>query len=46
MDNLDYIDNYFKGQLNAEEIRQFELKIEQDPVLHKTLPFMYPPAVY
>ncbi len=39
MDSLDYIDNYFKGQLNAEEIRQFELRIEQDPVFAQDVAF-------
>ncbi len=39
MDSLDYIDNYFKGQLNAEEIREFELRIEQDPVFAQDVAF-------
>jgi tetratricopeptide (TPR) repeat protein len=39
MDNLDYIDNYFKGHLNDQEIRQFELRIEQDPVFAQDVAF-------
>src|SRR5688572_27187992 len=39
MDSLDYIDDYFNGQLDAEEIRQFELRIEQDPVFAQEVAF-------
>ena len=39
MDSLDYIDSYFKGQLNAEEVREFELRIEQDPVFAQDVAF-------
>ena len=39
MDSLDYIDNYFKGQLNDDEIREFELRIEQDPVFAQDVAF-------
>ena len=39
MDSLDYIDNYFKGQLNDEEVRQFELRIVQDPVFAQDVAF-------
>ena len=39
MNTLDYIDNYFKGQLSDDEIRQFELRIEQDPVFAQDVAF-------
>ncbi|HTS43514.1 MAG TPA: hypothetical protein VMH01_03900, partial [Puia sp.] len=31
MESLEYIDNYFNGELSADEVRQFEQKIADDP---------------
>jgi tetratricopeptide (TPR) repeat protein len=39
MESLDYIDSYFKGELTPEEVRQFELRIEQDPVFAHDVAF-------
>lgn len=39
MDNLEYIDNYFKGVLSPEERIDFERKLNQDPVLAEDMAF-------
>src|SRR5688500_3450279 len=39
MESLDYIDSYFKGELTPDEVRQFELRIEQDPVFAQDVAF-------
>jgi tetratricopeptide (TPR) repeat protein len=39
MESLEYIDSYFKGELAPEETRQFEIKVESDPLFAEEVAF-------
>ena len=39
MPNIEYIDSYFKGELGQEEKRQFEQRIEEDPLFAEEVAF-------
>src|SRR5688572_26859879 len=38
-DSLEYIDQFFKGSLNAEELKDFERRIQEDPAFAEELSF-------
>jgi tetratricopeptide (TPR) repeat protein len=39
MDSLEYIDDYFKGELSPEEARQFDKRIKEDPLFAEEVAF-------
>src|SRR5258708_30140524 len=39
MDSLEYIDGYFNGEFSPEETRQFEKRIQDDPMFAEKVAF-------